>query len=516
MAFCFYAIGKRSYTLALAWLALASIGFYGWWDVRYIALLLVSIIFNYSAGWFIAQYNTYAIKKSKAKFILIMAIGINLALLSYYKYANFFVSNLNAMTDSHVALSQILLPLGISFYTFTQIAFLVDTYQGKVKEFSLVHYTLFVTYFPHLIAGPVLHHKEMMPQFAKKLVCKVNTENLAVGFSIFVIGLAKKVLIADSAAEFASPIFSAVAAGATPMLIESWIAALAYTFQLYFDFSAYSDMAIGISLMFNVRLPLNFNSPYKAASIIDFWRRWHMTLSRFLRDYLYIPLGGSRNGKFQRYLNLMITMLLGGLWHGAGWTFVIWGGLHGLYLIINHAWRSTKQQLGIVHNGRLSAVLSTLLTFITVVVAWVFFRADSWTSAMTILSGMIGANGILLPKVLQAFFSDVSAQTYGLYFLRLYPHPFIDGINMLAAIKVIIGCFVVIWALPNTYEIFEKYRPTCDDTLSVNNKSKRINSFSKRLLTWKPTAIFAWVLAIVFCLCVSELTKVSEFLYYQF
>jgi D-alanyl-lipoteichoic acid acyltransferase DltB (MBOAT superfamily) len=263
--------------------------------------------------------------------LLASAIAVNLILLGYFKYANFFADNLNHFAGTALPIGQVILPLGISFFTFTQIAFLVDTYQGKVKEFNFVHYTLFVTYFPHLIAGPVLHHKEMMPQFAKRNVCHLNWDNVAVGLSIFVLGLAKKVLIADSLAEFATPIFSAVAAGGQPMLFEAWIGALAYTLQLYFDFSAYSDMAIGISLMFNVRLPMNFNSPYKATSIIDFWRRWHMTLSRFLRDYLYIPLGGSRNGKAQRYLNLMITMLLGGLWHGAGWTFVIWGGLHGFY-----------------------------------------------------------------------------------------------------------------------------------------------------------------------------------------
>ncbi len=315
--FGFYTIGKHSHALASLWLAASSLFFYGWWDVRYVSLLLVSIVFNYAVGYLIAR-SLARTQANQPRMLLVVAIAVNLILLGYFKYAHFFVDNLNYLTGTTLSLGQVILPLGISFFTFTQIAFLVDTYQRKVKEFNFVHYMLFVTYFPHLIAGPVLHHKEMMPQFAKRNVCHLNWDNVAVGLSIFVLGLAKKVLIADSLAEFATPIFSAVAAGEQVMLFESWIGALAYTLQLYFDFSAYSDMAIGLSLMFNVRLPMNFNSPYKATSIIDFWRRWHITLSRFLRDYLYIPLGGSRHGKARRYMNLMITMLLGGLWHGAG------------------------------------------------------------------------------------------------------------------------------------------------------------------------------------------------------
>ena len=330
-----------------------------------------------------------------------MAIAVNLFFLIYFKYANFFVDNLNHLTGSALSLATVVLPLGISFFTFTQIAFLADTWQGKVKEFNFVHYALFVTYFPHLIAGPVLHHAEMMPQFAKRNVCHVNWDNMAVGLSIFVLGLAKKVLLADAVADFSTPVFDAVKAGGQPMLFESWVGALAYTLQLYLDFSAYSDMAIGLSLMFNVRLPLNFNSPYKATCIIDFWRRWHMTLSRFLRDYLYIPLGGSRLGTKRRYVNLMLTMLLGGLWHGAGWTFVIWGALHGFYLLVNHAWRALKQHFGWSHGGRLATLAAGALTFLAVVVGWVFFRADSFSSAVTMLQGMVGVNGVSLPSSLE-------------------------------------------------------------------------------------------------------------------
>lgn len=236
----------------------------------------------------------------------------------------------------------VILPIGISFYTFTQIAFLVDTFQGKVNEYRFTHYLLFVTYFPHLIAGPVLHHKEMMPQFADSKIYKFSATDFAVGITIFCIGLAKKVLIADNLAPYASPLFSGAA---SPSFLVAWGGVLAYTFQLYFDFSAYSDMAIGLSRLFGVKLPLNFNSPYKAVNISEFWRRWHMTLSRFLKDYLYIPLGGNRTGTIRRYRNLITVMLLGGLWHGAGCNFVIWGGLHGVYLIIHQGWRKLSELL---------------------------------------------------------------------------------------------------------------------------------------------------------------------------
>ncbi len=442
--------------------------------------------------------------------MLASAIGVNLILLAYFKYANFFVTNLNHLSGTSLSLGEIILPLGISFFTFTQIAYLVDTYQGKVKEFNFVHYTLFVTYFPHLIAGPVLHHKEMMPQFAQRNVCKLNWDNVAVGLSIFVLGLAKKVLIADSLAEFATPIFSAVAAGGQPMLFEAWIGALAYTLQLYFDFSAYSDMAIGISLMFNVRLPMNFNSPYKATNIIDFWRRWHMTLSRFLRDYLYIPLGGSRHGKFRRYLNLFITMLLGGLWHGAGWTFVVWGALHGFYLMVNHAWRGFKAKMGWGDGGRFAQLGAGALTFLAVVVGWVFFRADNFTSAITMLHGMAGMNGVLLPGSLEERLSYTNVLIVFTGFLPL------TKLGVAKAGLILLVGFAISWLMPNVRQMFSAHRSSCDDMeadTTIPNSQTII--FSNRL-QWKPAGIYLWVISGLFALSVLGLTQVSEFLYFQF
>ncbi len=279
--------------------------------------------------------------------------------------------------------SHILLPVGISFYSFTQIAFLVDAYRGNVARYALPHYALFVTYFPHLIAGPILHHKDIIPQFERADAKRPDPHLILCGLIIFGIGLFKKTGLADGI----QPLVALAFGQATPSFDQAWIGALAYTFQLYFDFSAYSDMAIGMSLMFGIFLPLNFNSPYKATSIIEFWRRWHMTPSQFLRDYLYIPLGGNRRGRVLRYLNLMITMLLGGLWHGAAWTFVAWGALHGAYLCINHAWSYFAPKPGL-RLAPLARLAGFVLTFLAVVVAWVFFRADSMAQALSILSKM--------------------------------------------------------------------------------------------------------------------------------
>jgi len=383
----FFQLARLNQAYAAAWLALCSLFFYGYWNPAYVGLLLLSIGCNYAFGMWIAKANL------RKKPLLIAAISANLLLLGYYKYANFFLGSVDALTGANWQMANIILPLGISFFTFTRIAFLVDTYQGKVREFNFVHYVLFVTYFPHLIAGPVLHHKDMMPQFAHAATYRINWLNVATGLLLFTLGLCKKTLGADELAPFATAIFNGVqhgmASGLVPTIYEAWSGALAYTLQIYFDFSGYTDMALGIALMFNIRLPINFNSPYKSTSIIEFWRRWHITLSTFLRDYLYIPLGGNRHGKLRRYGNLFATMLLGGLWHGAGWTFVVWGALHGFYLTLNHLWREliAEKYLCWIPNW-LGAITGGVLTFIAVVAAWVVFRADNIAQAVVMLQAM--------------------------------------------------------------------------------------------------------------------------------
>lgn len=386
----FYLLGRRSHTLAAGWLFAASVFFYGWWMPELTFLLLGSIATNFYVGQRI-------VAAPKARLLsrtwLTAGIVFNLGLLAYFKYANFFVDSLNAMLGTHWQLGEVVLPIGISFYTFTQIAFLVDAWYGKVNEARPIHYGLFVTYFPHLVAGPVLHHAQMMPQFAQPDIYRLNNANFVAGLVIFCIGLFKKVVLADGIAPYADAIFNPADGGYSPSMHEAWIGALAYTFQLYFDFSGYSDMAIGLSWMFNVRLPFNFDSPYKARSIIDFWRRWHISLSNFLRDYLYIPLGGSRKGATRRYVNLMVTMVLGGLWHGASWSFVLWGALHGSYLMVNHGFRTLTERLGWrarLDDSSIFSLLAWLMTFLCIIVAWVFFRAVTHEGAVRILQGMFG------------------------------------------------------------------------------------------------------------------------------
>ena len=483
-------LGRYSHRLAALWLGLASLTFYAAWDARFVLLLLASIAFNYGAGYWIGLRRVTDASKEpskQAKKTLVAAISLNLILLGYFKYANFFLASAGQLIGSHIPALDIILPLGISFFTFTQIAFLVDVYRGIAREFNFIHYLLFVSYFPHLIAGPVLHHKQMMPQFNNHSTYRINAEHVAVGLTIFVLGLAKKVLIADNLAEYATPIFNAARDGQVLLLCESWVGALAYTLQLYFDFSGYSDMAIGLSLMFNIRLPMNFNSPYKATSIIDFWRRWHMTLSTFLRDYLYFTLGGNRKGPTRRYLNLMATMLLGGLWHGAGWTFVIWGGLHGVYLMINHGWRELKKYWGWGDGGRLAALAAGALTFIAVVVAWVFFRAENFSSAWAMLSGMTGGNGVL--------------KKWG---------PVREGL------KIILPCLILVWQLPNVRQMLANYKPTWDDMAGGNEIPRLPQGRLSNWLTWRLTPVHAAIIGSLFFLCSASLTKVSEFLYFQF
>lgn len=380
----FYLLSKRLVLGAKIFLVIASLFFYSYWNVIYLPLILLSIFVNYGVGLSLVNHEKI---KTPPKTILIFGILFNVGLLAYFKYTDFFLGNFNGVFGTDIPLPHIVLPLGISFFTFTQIAFLVDAYKKEAKEYSLVNYMLFVTYFPHLLAGPILHHKEMMPQFASKYNYVKNYRNIALGLFIFSIGLFKKVVIADTFATWATPGFDTATA---LNFFEAWAISLSYTFQLYFDFSGYTDMAIGISLLFNIKLPINFNSPYKATDIQDFWRRWHITLSRFLRDYIYIPLGGNREGDFKTYNNLMVTFLLGGFWHGAGWTFVFWGLLHGVALAIHRFWQS----LGFKMNN----FLAWLITFNFINISWVFFRATSWEDAIKVLKGMFGFNGVVVSQ----------------------------------------------------------------------------------------------------------------------
>jgi D-alanyl-lipoteichoic acid acyltransferase DltB (MBOAT superfamily) len=357
------------------WLVAASLYFYSYWSLAYLPLMLGSIMFNYGLGVQLAK------GAKRKKIMLTVGIVANLLVLGYYKYMNFFLDNFNYITGEHYHIAGIILPIGISFYTFTQIAFLVDSYKGYAKEYDIVNYALFVTFFPHLIAGPILHHKEMMSQFKSLWTVPVRYRNIMMGLMIFGIGLFKKTMIADTFAIWAD---AGYAPGYHHDFYSAWVTSLSYTFQLYFDFSGYCDMAIGAALLFNIWLPLNFNSPYKALNIQDFWRRWHITLGRYLRDYLYIPLGGNRCSVPRTYFNLFITFVIGGLWHGASWMFVIWGVMHGIALVVHRIWSSA--------GFRMYRPLAWFVTFFYVHIAWVFFRSHSMTDAMTILVAMFNFN----------------------------------------------------------------------------------------------------------------------------
>ncbi|MBY0430579.1 MAG: MBOAT family protein [Rhodospirillales bacterium] len=484
--------GLRPSDMAAAWLFLASLGFYGWWNWSYVPLLVASILFNFTIGRLLATRPRYS------GAILAFGIGCDLALLGYYKYAGFLVANANAALGGHWTLESIILPLGISFFTFTQIAFLVDAWRGEVKETRLVHYGLFVTYFPHLIAGPILHHKEMMPQFGRASVYRASALNLTAGLTLFAIGLFKKAVLADTLAPYANAAFAAVETGRDPSLLPAWLGALAYALQLYFDFSGYSDMALGLSRMMGIRLPLNFDSPYQARSIIEFWRRWHMTLSRFLRDYLYIPLGGGQCGRVRRYGNLLATMLLGGLWHGAAWTFVLWGGLHGCYLVINHTWRALAGRWPAL--GPLGRVLGWPLTFLAVVVAWVPFRAASLEAAGRMLAGMAGAHGLSLPGFLVARFpgAEQALTAWGIEIA------WGGGKDFLLGWSLVLSALLVALFLPNSQRIMARYRPA----FTALAERKRWQ--------WRLSPAWSMAAGVVLAFGLLALPHVSHFLYFQF
>lgn len=449
-----------------AWLVLASLFFYSWWNIKYLPIILASIIFNFSVGAVLNRLDDSSKEQLNIlrKPVLIFGVLSNVALLGYFKYADFLISNVNQLMNTHTPLLHIILPLGISFFTFTQIAYLVDAYKGEVKEMDCLNYTLFVTFFPHLIAGPILHHKEMMPQFDSLKSKVLNYKSISLGVFLFCIGLFKKVFIADNLAVWASQGFDV---SHYLSFIEAWLVSLSYTFQLYFDFSGYTDMALGIALMFNIRLPQNFNSPYKATNIQDFWRRWHITLSRFLREYIYIPLGGNRKGEYNTCQNLLITFLIGGLWHGASGTFVFWGFLHGVAIVTHRLWQKL--------NIKMHSALAWFITFNFVNIAWVFFRAKTWSDALKVLKGMFGLNAFIAPQISQMnvfFVNTLSGITWNCW-----------------ALIFIAFSFIVLFFFKNSNSMTESFKPTLRSAVGI---------------------------AIIAIIAVVNLNKISEFLYFQF
>lgn len=434
--FVYFLFGKLKLPkLALATLTVASLLFYSYWDMRYLPLLLLSIVFNYTMGGWIG--------KKGSKNLLITGVVSNLLLLGYFKYTNFFLTSVNDIFQTMMYVPNIILPLGISFFTFTQIAYLVDSYRGETKNYKFLSYILFVTVFPHLIAGPVLYHKDIIPQFSNLKIFSLDYKNIALGLTVFGIGLMKKVVIADTLAPWANLAFDHVD---HLTFIEAWSGAIAYTFQIYFDFSGYSEMAIGLGLLFNLKLPINFNSPYRSTSIIDFWRRWHMSLCAFLKYYVYIPLGGNRCGEFTKMKNIFITMLVSGIWHGAGWTYIIWGCLHGVYTVINHLWRKTSIELPKIVNWG--------ITFLCVIIAWVFFRAENVSSALKFLHVMFDFTNLYLPTG-TIFENELSRlQEFGFQSMWL---PYWKGEKELVGLFC---CLIIALRFKNVPQVLQSFRPT--------------------------------------------------------
>jgi D-alanyl-lipoteichoic acid acyltransferase DltB (MBOAT superfamily) len=453
---------------ARGFLVFASLFFYSWWNVKYLPLILSSMLFNYVIGNELSKDRARGIRK---KGILIVGIVANLGLLGYFKYADFFIENINKIANTDIRLLHLALPLAISFFTFQQIAYIVDSYRGETKEYDFLNYALFVTFFPQLIAGPIVHHKEMMPQFAKRSNLVKNYKNIARGLFIFSIGLFKKVVIADTFSIWATNGFDKAE---HLNMIEGWATSLSYTFQLYFDFSGYTDMAIGAALLFNIRLPQNFNSPYKAVSIQDFWRRWHITLSNFLRDYIYIPLGGNRRGELRTYINLMITFILGGLWHGAGWTFVFWGLLHGVALVIHRIWK----KVGI----RLNTIVAWFITFNFINITWIFFRAKEWNDAIKVLHSMFASELVLPDKY--------ASKLYFLHSLGVkFGYVFEDIAGKNKTLTFIILAFIIV--------------------LYTKNSMQKLNDFKPNYKN------LAFSLILLF-IAISMMSNLSEFLYFNF
>jgi len=470
----FFLNSKRLTTASRGWLILASLFFYSWWNIIYLPLILISVSINYLLAISLIDYDELRKKYFSKKTILFVGLIFNIGLLVYFKYMDFFISNINSLTNTNIELLHLALPLAISFFTLQQIGFMVDAYEGLVKERNLVNYALFVTFFPQLIAGPIVHHKEMMPQFESIKNKVKNYENIVHGFFIFSIGLFKKVIIADTFAIWANNGYDSVN---TLTLLEAWVTSLSYTFQMYFDFSGYMDMAIGSALLFNIKLPRNFNSPYKATGVIEYWSRWHITLTNFITTYIYSPILKSfKNITFHKAMYAtVVAFLISGIWHGASWMFVFWGGLHGIGIAVNHYW---KKYWSKKLNIKINKYIAWFITFNFVNITFIFFRSTDMNHAINVLKGLIGFNGIAFPNFL-------FLEKYGFLFLGIFKN---IGANVYTFIWVFSG-FVLVLFFKNALE--QK------DSLKINFK----------------TAIFSGSL---FVYAVLSMNKISEFLYFNF
>lgn len=444
----FYGLNHiRQYNAAKIFLLVMSLWFYGYFNKSYLLILVCSVIANYVLSKLMDRCKVERVRRV----VLLFGIFLNVAVIFYFKYFDFFIDNVNVVFRASLQHKNILLPLGISFFTFQQISYLVDSYRGETRDYSFGEYALFVTFFPQLIAGPIVLHKEMIPQFRDTKNTCFHAENFAKGMYIFSIGMFKKVIIADT---FGVAVTFGFGNVDTLSAIEAVIVSLAYTFQLYFDFSGYCDMAIGIGHFFNIKLPQNFNSPYRATSIVDFWERWHMSLTRFLRTYIYFPLGGNRKGKIRTYINILVVYLVSGIWHGANWTYILWGLLHGVFSCLNRVFQKSW--------SKLHEVTQWFLTFVTVNFLWVFFRSESISKALLFFGKMFDFRNLAIRDELYNCFMlpEISAFS-SLPVLRLA-----KGYIMYYALWVFIfGAFFIVLNLPNSREV--EFRPTIGKSIAT-------------------------------------------------
>ncbi len=460
----------KLYRPAMIFLLCMSLWFYGYFNTYYLFIMITSILVNYVAYKLIDKHRDRKIIK---RTIATAAIIINIAALFYFKYYDFFIENINALFKTDFTLLHIVLPLGISFFTFQQLSFVIDSYKGEVPKYNIIDYACFVTFFPQLVAGPIVTHDELVPQFEDTSKKTFNWDNFSKGLFAFTLGLSKKVLIADMMGNAVNWGFVNISELDS---INALIVTLCYTFQIYFDFSGYSDMAIGMGKMMNIDLPLNFNSPYKALTINDFWNRWHMTLTRFFTKYIYIPLGGNRKGVFRTYVNIMIIYLISGIWHGANWTFIFWGICHGFFCVIS---RHNKARLEKLHPA-----LSWIITFTFVNLMWIFFRAESMGDAISILSTIAEGDitGGIHPELVSSFLSaEWNFLAIVFTVVKEYEHLILIGYIILLLIAV----------------------------LGAKNVHERTQAL-------KPKVSSAILVAILLTLCIMSFSGVSTFLYFNF
>ena len=483
LLFFYWAVGSKRYQWSILWLIGTSLVFYGLWDWALTGLLVGSVTMNYALGRLLNGHSPDS--RGKSKLILCFGIICNLAIFVFFKY--FGVSGGTHPNAFTVALQpDFILPIALSFFTFQQIVYLVDTWREKLNEKKILNYFLYITFFPQLLAGPIIRPNEFFPQLRDKKIFQVAADRFAAGLTIFSFGLFKKVVLADGIARYANSAFDAAAQGAVLSLEEAWSGALSFTLQIYFDFSGYSDMAIGLGYLFGLRLPSNFESPYKASSLIDFWHRWHMTLSGFFRDYIYIPLGGNRKGSLQRSRNIMVAMLVGGIWHGASVTFIVWGGAHGICLVINHFWREFRKSFGhsLESEKFFSKAAAHIITFLTVTVLWVFFRAENLDAALSMIQSLLGMH-----TAPDSGFNNIKISEDRLWFLLL-----------------------IAWFAPNLREIMSAhYREN-----KKSNVLKQPPESERHWYHWRPNIWWAVLTTILFIMSILELTQSREFIYLQF